>query len=149
MDAERVRTFLLTLPRVVETRQWGNNLVFWVGDKSIGGKMFALINLDDPGGTRLAKAALSLATDPERFHQLLENDGIIPAPYLARAHWVALEDWNILRKVELEELLRAAASLVYEKLPKRTKDVLALPATQQKRLISERRKILATKAAKA
>ena len=38
--------FLLTLPHTVETRQWGNNLVFWVGDKAIGGKMFALINLD-------------------------------------------------------------------------------------------------------
>jgi predicted DNA-binding protein (MmcQ/YjbR family) len=89
MDAERVRAFLLTLPHVIETRQWGNNLVFWVGDKSIGGKMFALINLDGPDGTRLAKAVLSFATDPERFHQLLETEGIIPAPYLARAHWIA------------------------------------------------------------
>jgi predicted DNA-binding protein (MmcQ/YjbR family) len=149
MDAERVRTFLLTLPRVVETRQWGNNLVFWIGDKSIGGKMFALINLDDPGGTRLAKAALSFATDPERFHQLLETEGIIPAPYLARAHWIALEDWNVLRRTELEELLRIAATLVYERLPKRTRDVLALPATQQKKLISERRKLLAAKTAKS
>ncbi len=45
MDAERVRAFLLTLPHVAETLQWGDNLVFWVGDKSIGGKMFALVNL--------------------------------------------------------------------------------------------------------
>src|ERR1700712_4622216 len=46
MDAERARAFLLKLPHVVETRQWGDNLVFWVGDKAIGGKMFALLNLD-------------------------------------------------------------------------------------------------------
>ena len=108
--------------------------------------MFALINLDDPGGTRLAKAVFSFATAPDRFHELLETEGIIPAPYFARAHWVALEHWNALRKRELEDLLRAANALVCEKLPQRTKDALALPAAQQKRLIADRRKILATKA---
>ena len=47
MDAERAREYLLRLPHVVETMQWGANLVFWVGDKAIGGKMFAVLNLDD------------------------------------------------------------------------------------------------------
>jgi predicted DNA-binding protein (MmcQ/YjbR family) len=145
MDAERIRTYLLTLPHAVETRQWGNNLVFWIGDKTVGGKMFALINLDDPGGTRLAKAALSFAASPERFHDLLEIEGIIPAPYLARAHWVALEHFDVLRKAELEDLLRTAGTLIYNKLPKRTKDLLALPATQRKRLIADRRRLLAAK----
>ena len=49
MDAESTRAYLLKLPSVVETLQWGNNLVFWVGDKAIGGKMFALLNLDADG----------------------------------------------------------------------------------------------------
>ena len=39
MDAERLRAYLLTLPHVAETMQWGANLVFWAGDKAIGGKM--------------------------------------------------------------------------------------------------------------
>lgn len=38
MDVERIRGFLLELPHVVETMQWGANLVFWVGDKAIGEK---------------------------------------------------------------------------------------------------------------
>jgi len=147
MDAERIRAYLLTLPHAVETRQWGNNLVFWVADKAIGGKMFALINLDDPRGTRLAKAVLSFAASPERFHELLEIEGVIPAPYLARAHWVALEHWNVFRKPELEDLLRTAAALIYEKLPRRTKDVLAMPTTQRKRLVADRKKILVARAA--
>ncbi len=46
MDAEKARAFLLKLPHVVETRQWGNNLVFWVGDKTRGGKMFCLLDLE-------------------------------------------------------------------------------------------------------
>lgn len=145
MDAERIRAYLLTLPHTVETRQWGNNLVFWIGDKAIGGKMFALINLDDPGGTRLAKAAISFAISPDRFHELLETEGVIPAPYLARAHWIALEQFDVLRKPDLEDLLRTAGTLVYDKLPKRTKDILALPATQRKRLIADRRRLLAAK----
>jgi len=145
MDAERIRTFLLTLPHTVETRQWGNNLVFWVADKTIGGKMFALINLDDPGD-RLSQTVIAFATHPDRFHELLEIEGIIPAPYLARAHWVALRHWQALRKLDLEDLLRSAASLTYDKLPKRTKDALAMTATERKQLISERKKILAAKA---
>ena len=47
MDSESARAFLLRLPHVEETLQWGNNLVFWVGDKAIGGKMFAKL-LDFP-----------------------------------------------------------------------------------------------------
>ncbi len=145
MDVERLRAFLLTLPHTVETRQWGNNLVFWVGDKAIGGKMFALLNLDDPG-PRLARTDLSFATDPERFHQLLETEGIIPAPYLARAKWIALESLNAntLTRTELEDLLREANALTFTKLPARVRATLALPATQQRRLITERRKLLAT-----
>ncbi len=45
MNAERAREFLLGLPYVVETAQWGG-LVFWVGDKAIGGKMFVMLNLE-------------------------------------------------------------------------------------------------------
>jgi predicted DNA-binding protein (MmcQ/YjbR family) len=150
MDAERIRTYLLTLPHTVETRQWGNNLVFWVADKAIGGKMFALLDLDDlkadPTGTRLARPVFSFATHPDRFHELLEIEGIIPAPYLARAHWVALQHWNVLRKPDLEDLLRAAHALIHDKLPKRTKDVLAMPPTQRKRLITDRKKLVAAKA---
>ena len=144
MDAERLRAFLLTLPHTVETRQWGNNLVFWVGDKAIGGKMFALINLDDPG-PRLARTDLSFATDPERFHQLLEIEGIIPAPYLARAHWIAVENLNAntLTRTELEDLLREANAIVHAKLPARVRTTLTLPAIQRKRLIADRRKLLA------
>jgi predicted DNA-binding protein (MmcQ/YjbR family) len=143
MDAERLRAFLLTLPHTVETRQWGNNLVFWVGDKAIGGKMFALINLDDPG-PRLSRTDLSFATNPERFHQLLEIEGIIPAPYLARAHWIAVEDLNAntLTRIEFENLLREANTVVLNKLPVRVRATFTLSATQQKRLIKERRAIL-------
>lgn len=119
MDVERVREFLLKLPYVAETLQWGNNLVFWVGDKAVGGKMFAVADLDGDG-----RVVFSFCAGPEGFVELVEREGIIPAPYLARAHWVGLESWDLLRPRELEELLEKAHSLVFEKLTKKTKDLL-------------------------
>jgi predicted DNA-binding protein (MmcQ/YjbR family) len=138
MDSESARAFLLRLPHVEETLQWGNNLVFWVGDKAIGGKMFALLNLDPD-----SNGVLSFAAAPQGAAELLEIDGIFPAPYLARAHWVAMERWNVLRTSELEARLRAARDLVAAKLPKRTCDVLAMPIGERRKLIAARRKELA------
>jgi predicted DNA-binding protein (MmcQ/YjbR family) len=142
MDAERIRAYLLTLPHAVETMQWGANLVFWTGDKAIGGKMFALINLDGDG-----RAVISYAAGPERYSELLEIEGIIPAPYMARIYWVAVERWDVFRKTEWERELHAAHAITLNKLPPRTRAVLARPATQQKRLIADRRKLLAARAA--
>ena len=142
MDAERIRAYLLTLPHAVETMQWGANLVFWVGDKKIGGKMFALVNLDGDG-----KGVISYSAGPERYAELLEVEGIIPAPYMARIFWVAAERWNVFRTSEWEQELSAAHAITFNKLPPKTRAVLAMPATQQKRLIAERKKLLAAKAA--
>ena len=142
MDAERIRAYLLTLPHAVETMQWGANLVFWVGDKTIGGKMFALVNLDGDG-----KAVISYSAGAERYSELLEIEGIIPAPYMARIYWVAAERWNVFRNLEWEQELSAAHTLTFNKLPPRTRAVLALSPTQQKRLIADRKKLLAAKAA--
>jgi predicted DNA-binding protein (MmcQ/YjbR family) len=74
---------------------------------------------------------------------LLEIDGIFPAPYLARAHWVALERWNALRTSELEARLRAARDIVEAKLPRRTREVLAMPVGERRKLIATRKKELA------
>jgi predicted DNA-binding protein (MmcQ/YjbR family) len=123
MDAERAREFLLGLPHVVETQQWGENLVFWVGDKAIGGKMFALLNLDGDG-----QGVVSYLAGAERFHELLERDGLKPAPYMARIFWVAADGWGAWRDAAWQEELRAAHALSLAKLPKKVLGVLALPA---------------------
>jgi predicted DNA-binding protein (MmcQ/YjbR family) len=142
MDAESARAFLLTLPHVVETQQWGDNLVFWVGDKAIGGKMFCLINLD--GG---AQGVVSYSAGAERYAELLERDGLVPAPYMARIHWVAAERWAAWRNSEWEREFRSAHEITLGKLPKRVLDVLALSPTAREKLVRERRKLLASKAA--
>jgi predicted DNA-binding protein (MmcQ/YjbR family) len=141
MDAESVRDFVKRLPHVEETLQWGDALVFWVGDKTIGGKMFAVASLAGPG------PVFSFAAGPEKYPELVEREGVVPAPYLARAHWVALVHWKALPSGEVQSLLRDAHGLIFAKLPKRTKEILALPAGEFRKLLTERKKLLAARAA--
>ncbi len=135
MDAERIRGFLLGLPHVVET-------IFWVGDKAIGGKMFALVNLDGDG-----RAVISYAAGRERYDELLEIEGVIPAPYMARIFWVAVERWDVFRAAEWERELTAAHRITSAKLPPRTRAVLAMPLKEQRKLLRERKALLAARAA--
>jgi predicted DNA-binding protein (MmcQ/YjbR family) len=134
MDNERIRTLCLALPHVTETVNWGHHLVYWVGNRDIGGKMFAMTDLDGTG-----TGVLWFHAGAERFHELLERDGIIPAPYMARAFWVTVEHWDVFRPREFEDELRRAHALIYEKLPNRTKAMLALPEKERTKAIRERK----------
>lgn len=142
MDAESARAFLRTLPHVAECKQWGENLVYFAGDKAIGGKMFCLLNLDGDGHV------ISFAAGPERFHELQEIDGLVPAPYFARLHWIAAERWSVLRNAEWLDHLQHAYDRVSATLPPKTRKALALPPKELKKLIAEARAKQAAKAAK-
>jgi predicted DNA-binding protein (MmcQ/YjbR family) len=72
-----------------------------------------------------SKYCLSFKCTPDKFAELIEEDGIDPAPYSARYHWVALERFNVMSERELKVLLRQAYDLVFEKLPKKIKVQLA------------------------
>jgi hypothetical protein len=89
---------------------------------------------------------LSFAAGPERYAELVELEGIVPAPYMARIYWVALERWNALRPAELQQHLSAAHALVYARLPRQAKNALALPAAELRQLLTTRRKLLAERA---
>jgi len=141
MDNERIREICMALPHVTETLNWGHHLVYFVGDKDIGGKMFAMTDLDGTG-----TGVLWFHCGAERFHELLETEGIIASPYLARVHWVTVERWDTLRPRQVEDELRRAYALIYEKLPARTKKVLAMPEKERSKLIRERKKVVAARA---
>ncbi|HKP46147.1 MAG TPA: MmcQ/YjbR family DNA-binding protein [Pyrinomonadaceae bacterium] len=111
MDIESVRKFCLSLPHVDEKVQWGNDLLFRIGEK-----MFAVVALEPSHG-----AALSFKCTPEKFAELIERDGVFPAPYVARYHWVACERFDALPERELKILLKNAYELVRDKLPSKMK----------------------------
>src|SRR5260370_24838557 len=107
MDIETMRAYCLSFPHATENVQWGNDLVF-----KIAGKMFAVTVLEGAG-----KYCLSFKCTEEQFAELIERDGIDPAPYSARYHCVALERFNVITDKELKTLLRNIYDLVYYKLP--------------------------------
>jgi predicted DNA-binding protein (MmcQ/YjbR family) len=103
-----------SLPGATEDVKWGNDLVF-----SVGGKMFAAFEM--PEGESIG---LKVASDV--FEALVQQPGIIPAPYLARASWVKLDGRGVLPREMLEDLLRQAHALVAAKLPKKVRLSLGL-----------------------
>lgn len=113
MSVDWVRRHCLSLPHATEKVQWGDALVFKIADK-----MFAVVSLE-PGDVWL-----SFKCTPEEFAELTERPGIIPAPYLARAGWVALEREDALPAAEIKRLVRQSYELVREKLPAARKQKL-------------------------
>jgi predicted DNA-binding protein (MmcQ/YjbR family) len=109
MNIDWIRDYCLSLPHATENLQWGESLLF-----KIAGKMFVVLNLE-PGRER----RLAFKCTPERFYELTEIPGIVPSPYLAKSHWVAIEDMSALRASELQELITNSYELVFAKLPKR------------------------------
>jgi predicted DNA-binding protein (MmcQ/YjbR family) len=106
-----LRSVCLSLPHATEDVQWDHNLLF-----RIAGKMFCIADLEPgPRGTKF-----SFKCTPETFAELVEREGMIPAPYMARNHWVAILEMDALRRPELEALVRNSYQLVREKLPKKT-----------------------------
>lgn len=140
MDNERIREICMALSHARETLNWGHHLVYWAGDRDIGGKMFAMTDLDGTG-----IGVLLFHCGAERFHELLEREGIIPAPHLARAYWIAAERWDTLPPREIEDELRRAHALIFEKLPPKTKAILTLPEKDRAKEIRDRKKVLAGK----
>ena len=114
MTLERLRSVCMSFPGATEQIQWGDDLVF-----KVGGKMFAVAATNPAAPYRL-----SFKCSDEGFSELLEQDGLAPAPYLARAKWVALERFDALPDRELQSRLREAYGLVLAKLPKKQREVI-------------------------
>jgi predicted DNA-binding protein (MmcQ/YjbR family) len=117
-----VRSCCLALPHTTEDVQWEHNLLF-----RIAGKMFCIANLE-PG---VSPTKLAFKCAPEKFAELVEIEGIIPAPYMARNHWVAMVEMDALRPPEIKELIQASYQMILEKLPKNKQAALrARPAVR-------------------
>ena len=124
MNVDWLRELCLSFPGVTEQIQWGSDLLF-----KVGGKMFAATPLEP------ASVWLSFKAAPENFVELTERPNIIPAPYLARAQWVALENKDALPPDELARRLRDSYDMIFAKLPRKTRESIssAKPAARKSR----------------
>lgn len=113
MDIDALRRLCLGFPHTTENVQWGYDLCF-----KVDGKLFAVTPLEP------APLALSFKCSPENFAELCERPGVKPAPYMARAQWVALEQLNTLPDSELREFLAESYRLVWERLTQKRRGEL-------------------------
>lgn len=118
MNIDQLRKLCLSFAGVTEQIQWGDDLLF-----KVGGKMFAVTSLEP------RKVWISLKASPENFAELTERPGVIPAPYLARAKWIALESADALPDPEISQLVRESYELVLAKLPKKIRESMAKAPT--------------------
>ncbi len=122
MDIESIRRYCLEFPHITENVQWGADLCF-----KLDGKLFVVAALE-PGAVRLV-----FKCTPENFMELCERPGVRPAPYMARAMWVGLEQLNAIADSELRELISESYRLVWERLPKKRQTELSAGKTAAKR----------------
>jgi len=108
-DVEWIRKLCLSLPDATENLQWGETLCF-----KVRGKLFATMHLSEG---KLPPVVFKSA--PEKFHELVEIEGISPAPYVGRYKWILLSNSNVLPSGELEALIRRSYDQVVAKAPKR------------------------------
>jgi predicted DNA-binding protein (MmcQ/YjbR family) len=130
MNAEGLRIFCLSLPHATEDIKWGHDLCFLIAKK-----MFAVGSLEQTD-----EHVVSFKCTPERFAELIEIAGIIPAPYMARNHWVTLQRWDALRDDEIRNLILQSYALVLAKLPKRLQNELSSPPPKKTGQVAVKKK---------
>ena len=113
MNLEQITAMCKKLKGVTQDIKWEDHLCF-----NVGGKMFLVTAPDNTPVTA------SIKVSDDDFETLIQREGIIPAPYLARYKWVFLDDIKRLSKKEWEYYVKNAYTLVAEKLPAKTRKSL-------------------------
>ncbi len=114
MNIEMLREICSSLTAVTEDVKWGNDLVFSVGDK-----MFCVASLEPP-------FSCSFKVPDDEFDELSNQNGFMPAPYMARAKWVLVTDPSNLSKKEWERYVKQSYELVKIKLTKKLRERLGI-----------------------
>jgi predicted DNA-binding protein (MmcQ/YjbR family) len=104
MNFDTLRALCLSLPNAAENLQWEDELCF-----KVRGKIFAMVSLGSVPQRLIFKA------DPEEFLELIENEGVGPAPYVGRYKWVMLESLAVLSGSEIDRCIRKSYAMVAAK----------------------------------
>lgn len=128
MNLDSIRNYCLSLPHATEGIQWGNDLLF-----RISGKIFTGLSLEPPH-------SLMFKCTPEKFDELIELEGIIPAPYMARNKWVMLERLDALSDSEIKRLIKISYEMIFAKLTKKAQVELGASTETAAKPKSPRRK---------
>lgn len=104
MNFDALRALCLSLPDAIENLQWEDELCF-----KVRGKIFAMVGLSS------VPQRLVFKCDPEEFAELMENEGVVPAPYVGRYKWAMLESLEVLPDSEIDRCIRKSYAMVAAK----------------------------------
>lgn len=110
MNAAALEKLCTSLRGTTQDIKWGNDLCYLIREK-----MYCVTSLEGP-------FFVSFKASPEDFSELTEREGIVPAPYSARYHWVLVENPRSLSPKEWKTYMEKSYQMVLEKLPKKIKD---------------------------
>ena len=116
-----LRRHAASLPGATRDIKWGADECY-----SVGGKMFAVFGIDN--GRELG---MSIKVEPERFLELTDIEGIVPAPYLARARWVKFERADALPAGDVKRLIARSHALIAAKLTRAAREAVLAAATRR------------------
>ena len=109
--------FCGALKATTQVEQWGGASVW-----KVGGKIFAICSAGDDVSTH----RISFKCSDLSYRMLCEQPGIVPAPYLARAKWVQIQDPAAMDDSDLQTYIAAAHEIVASKLTKAQRRQLGL-----------------------
>src|SRR3954469_18582368 len=112
MQADTFRTYCLKKPGVFESTPFGpDNVVF-----KVGGKMFALLALDE------VPTAVNLKCDPDRALELRDRyEQVQPGYHMNKKHWNTVVLDGVVPDKEVRDMIDHSYDLVVQSLPKKKK----------------------------
>jgi predicted DNA-binding protein (MmcQ/YjbR family) len=111
MHIDKFRDFCILLPGVTEEFPFDQTTLVY----KVGGKMFALTDLED-------EFSVTLKCDPEYATELREKyENIRGAYHMNKTHWNTIYDAAYVDEKLLTKLIIHSYELVYHKLPSRVK----------------------------
>jgi predicted DNA-binding protein (MmcQ/YjbR family) len=115
MTIEELQNICIKLPGVIQDIKWESHLCFNVGDK-----MFLITSPDD------VPISASFKMLPDEFEELVNKPGFAPPRYLAKHHWIAVENINKLSKKEWEKYILQSYRLIASKLSLKLRNKLKI-----------------------
>ncbi len=114
-----------SLKSATKVIQWGGSHVW-----KIGGKIFAISELGD-GGSKVGEnssqpVSIAFKCSDMSYRILTDIEGIVPAPYLARAKWVRVEANAKFSDDDRHAYLEQAHKIISAKLTKKLQKELGL-----------------------
>lgn len=109
MNENELSAFSSPWPGVTQDIKWEDDLVF-----SVKGKMFAVYCMRGPD-----KGRLSFKVDSDRFLELTDQPGIVPAHYMSRAFWITVAEPERFSRETIENFVQHSYELVRATLSKR------------------------------